>query len=184
MRVGTFDVTPRVCLAFSQLLFLRGPLCLSSQAVPGGGHQSGTLFSAASAAMFGGGGSGSFTLDPELLPPPPAVRPHVHPAQQLADGMMPQLPFSLEQQLLLMQAAGGRQPHGGTPRSPAAPPHGTVFFAGVTPVVTADTLLTLFSQFGRVLDLNLFRPFKGCRTSKVGARGWAARLSGTPLSTF
>lgn len=44
----------------------------------------------------------------------------------------------------------------------------TVFFAGVTPVADGQRLRLLFSQFGRVLDLNLFRPYNGCRTSKVG----------------
>jgi hypothetical protein len=43
----------------------------------------------------------------------------------------------------------------------------TVFFAGVTPTVAVETLLNVFARFGRVMDLNLFRPYKGCRTSKV-----------------
>jgi hypothetical protein len=45
----------------------------------------------------------------------------------------------------------------------------TVFFAGVTPVADTQRLRLLFAQFGRVMDLNLFRPYNGCRTSKVGA---------------
>jgi hypothetical protein len=45
----------------------------------------------------------------------------------------------------------------------------TIFFAGVTPIVDTQQLLGVFAQFGRVMDLNLFRPYKGCRTSKVGA---------------
>jgi hypothetical protein len=44
----------------------------------------------------------------------------------------------------------------------------TVFFAGVTPVADSQRLRALFSQFGHVMDLNLFRPYNGCRTSKVG----------------
>jgi hypothetical protein len=45
----------------------------------------------------------------------------------------------------------------------------TIFFAGVTPIVDTQQLLGVFAQFGRVMDLNLFRPYKGCRTSKVRA---------------
>lgn len=43
----------------------------------------------------------------------------------------------------------------------------TVFFAGVTPVADGQRLRLLFSKFGYVEDLNLFRPYNGCRTSKV-----------------
>lgn len=43
----------------------------------------------------------------------------------------------------------------------------TVFFAGVTPVADGQRLRLLFSNFGYVEDLNLFRPYNGCRTSKV-----------------
>lgn len=43
----------------------------------------------------------------------------------------------------------------------------TIFFAGVNPVAQPETLLRAFAQFGRVMDLNLFRPYKGSRTSKV-----------------
>lgn len=55
----------------------------------------------------------------------------------------------------------------------------TVFFAGVTPIVDTQQLLGIFAQFGRVMDLNLFRPYKGCRTSKVGAtlRGGGAHIT-------
>jgi hypothetical protein len=38
-------------------------------------------------------------------------------------------------------------------------------------VVPTETLLSVFAQFGRVMDLNLFRPYKGCRTSKVSPAG-------------
>jgi hypothetical protein len=50
----------------------------------------------------------------------------------------------------------------------------TVFFAGVTPVADSQRLRALFSQFGHVMDLNLFRPYNGCRTSKVC--GWRVGL--------
>jgi hypothetical protein len=51
----------------------------------------------------------------------------------------------------------------------------TIFFAGVTPIADATQLLSVFAQFGRVMDLNLFRPYKVCRTTKVKglAGGWA-----------
>jgi hypothetical protein len=52
---------------------------------------------------------------------------------------------------------------------PAGQRPATVFFAGVTPVADGQRLRLLFSQFGRVLDLNLFRPYNGCCTSKVSA---------------
>jgi hypothetical protein len=50
----------------------------------------------------------------------------------------------------------------------------TIFFAGVTPIADASQLLSVFAHFGRVMDLNLFRPYKACRTSKVktGWSGW------------
>ena len=38
-------------------------------------------------------------------------------------------------------------------------------------MVPTETLLSVFAQFGRVMDLNLFRPYKGCRTSKVSPAG-------------
>lgn len=63
------------------------------------------------------------------------------------------------------------------PQASAMP--ATVFFAGVTPVADSQRLRLLFAQFGRVLDLNLFRPYNGCRTSKVGnmpCLPFAARL--------
>lgn len=44
----------------------------------------------------------------------------------------------------------------------------TIFFAGVTPVADGQRLRLLFSQYGTVCDINLFRPYSGCRTSKVG----------------
>jgi hypothetical protein len=43
--------------------------------------------------------------------------------------------------------------------------------AGCSPIVAPESLLNLFAQFGRVMDLNLFRPYKGCRTSKVSTAG-------------
>jgi hypothetical protein len=54
----------------------------------------------------------------------------------------------------------------------------SIFFAGVTPIVDTQQLLGVFAQFGRVMDLNLFRPYKGCRTSKVRT-GWLGRSSAT-----
>lgn len=52
----------------------------------------------------------------------------------------------------------------------------TIFFAGVNPVAAPETLLRTFACFGRVLDLSLFRPYKGCRTSKVGVF-WGRRCA-------
>lgn len=45
--------------------------------------------------------------------------------------------------------------------------HRTIFFAGCTPIVSSETIYALFSQFGRVEDINLFRPYSGSKTSKV-----------------
>jgi hypothetical protein len=42
----------------------------------------------------------------------------------------------------------------------------SIFFAGVTPVIPAETLLALFSQFGPVQSINLFKPWAGSKTSK------------------
>eukprot|EP00775_Hariotina_reticulata_P010428 gene10428-10586_t len=54
-----------------------------------------------------------------------------------------------------------------TPVYVNAPEQRSVFFAGVTPVVTSETLVALFGQFGRVVDLNLFKPWAGSKTSKA-----------------
>lgn len=43
----------------------------------------------------------------------------------------------------------------------------TVFFAGVTPIAQAGAVQAIFEHFGTVCDFNLFRPYKGCKTSKV-----------------
>jgi len=44
----------------------------------------------------------------------------------------------------------------------------TVFFAGVMPIAQAGAVQAIFEHFGTVCDFNLFRPYKGCKTSKVG----------------
>jgi hypothetical protein len=44
----------------------------------------------------------------------------------------------------------------------------TVFFAGVSPIATTEALLGVFAQFGRVMNINLFKPYQGAKTSKVG----------------
>lgn len=46
------------------------------------------------------------------------------------------------------------------------PEQRSIFFAGVTPVIPAETLLALFSQFGPVQSINLFKPWAGSKTSK------------------
>jgi hypothetical protein len=53
------------------------------------------------------------------------------------------------------------------PPTPSPNRNRTLFFAGVNPVVTAATLVSLFQQYGCVLDLNLFYPYRGAGTSKV-----------------
>jgi hypothetical protein len=44
-----------------------------------------------------------------------------------------------------------------------------IFFAGVSPVAPPEDLLKVFAQFGRVMNINLYRPYRGCKTSKVRA---------------
>lgn len=46
------------------------------------------------------------------------------------------------------------------------PEQRTVFFAGVPPMVTEQQLVLLFSNFGPVEQINLFKPFNNSRTSK------------------
>jgi hypothetical protein len=41
------------------------------------------------------------------------------------------------------------------------------FFARVPPTITHEQLVELFSKYGTVEDLNLFRPFAEAKTSKV-----------------
>lgn len=59
------------------------------------------------------------------------------------------------------------------PRSSVQLPreHRTIFFAGCTPIVNSETIYALFSQFGLVEDVNLFRPYSGSKTSKVSSKG-------------
>jgi hypothetical protein len=78
---------------------------------------------------------------------------------------------SLPQQYVqpTLQVPQGTGQHFVVPHPAAAQQPATVFFAGVTPVADGQKLRLLFSQFGRVLDLNLFRPYNGCRTNKVSA---------------
>jgi hypothetical protein len=42
-----------------------------------------------------------------------------------------------------------------------------IFFAGATPVTTADTLAALFEQFGTLVKLTVYKPWAGSKTSKV-----------------
>lgn len=42
----------------------------------------------------------------------------------------------------------------------------SIFFAGVTPIIPSETLMALFSQFGPVQSINLFKPWAGSKTSK------------------
>lgn len=78
-----------------------------------------------------------------------------------------------QQQKYLLTATSVAQPYRAEQLVAQPPQHqpavATIFFAGVNPVAAPETLLHAFAQFGRVMDLNLFRPFKGSRTSKVGA---------------
>lgn len=55
----------------------------------------------------------------------------------------------------------------------------TIFFAGCTPIVSSETIHALFSQFGRVEDINLFRPYSGSKTSKVSVAYTSAVYLGT-----
>lgn len=43
----------------------------------------------------------------------------------------------------------------------------TAFFAGVSPIATEAGLLSVFEQFGTVIRVNLFRPYKTSKTSKA-----------------
>jgi hypothetical protein len=43
----------------------------------------------------------------------------------------------------------------------------TIFFAGLSPLATTEELLKVFAQFGRVMNINLYRHYRGCKTSKV-----------------
>lgn len=49
----------------------------------------------------------------------------------------------------------------------ATMPSNCVFFARVPPTVPYESIHALFSQFGAVLNLNLFRPWASAKTSKV-----------------
>lgn len=93
--------------------------------------------------------------------------------QQLHGGHMYGSPMQMcYVQQSMMADRQGLQAAAAAPAPPPEPQqsnNSTLFFCGATPVVTVEALLTVFAQFGRVLDLNLFRPYRGCRTSKVGA---------------
>jgi hypothetical protein len=38
--------------------------------------------------------------------------------------------------------------------------HCSIFLAGACPLASSEELLTLFAQFGRVMEINLHRPYK------------------------
>jgi hypothetical protein len=50
----------------------------------------------------------------------------------------------------------------------------TLFYAGVLPIATDEGLLGVFEQFGMVVSLEQFKPYRDSKTSKVGgcAGGW------------
>lgn len=48
-----------------------------------------------------------------------------------------------------------------------AAPSQCVFFARVPPTVPYELIHALFAQFGKVVNLNLFRPWASAKTSKV-----------------
>ncbi len=68
--------------------------------------------------------------------------------------------------------------------APACPANRTraaqLFFAKVLRSASEEDVKRLFSRFGRVYDINLFRAFQGAPTTKVRRRGRAlsARLCG------
>lgn len=75
-------------------------------------------------------------------------------------------------QLLLLPEQHQQQPPGlQPPPLQAASGSARLFFAGVCPLASSEEVLTLFAQFGRVMELNLYRPYKHCKTTKVGF-GW------------
>jgi hypothetical protein len=43
----------------------------------------------------------------------------------------------------------------------------TVYFAGAAHTATAESILGVFAQFGRVMNINLFRSYRGAKASKV-----------------
>ncbi|WIA44478.1 hypothetical protein OEZ86_007222 [Tetradesmus obliquus] len=57
-----------------------------------------------------------------------------------------------------------QQQRGGVPASGAG--RSSFFFARVPPTITQEQLVELFSKYGAVEDLNLFRPFAEAKTSK------------------
>jgi hypothetical protein len=43
----------------------------------------------------------------------------------------------------------------------------SLFFARVPPTIPYESIMELFAQFGKILTLNLFRPWATAKTSKV-----------------
>jgi hypothetical protein len=57
-----------------------------------------------------------------------------------------------------------------------------VFFARVLRSATEDSVRALFSRFGRVVEVNLFRAFQVCRQALVqGPLCWVGGLRLVPL---
>eukprot|EP00775_Hariotina_reticulata_P011895 gene11895-12039_t len=76
------------------------------------------------------------------------------------------LPTAALADQLLVRATAPLAAAGSVHTTTVYPHQCTIFFAGVAPVAPAESLITLFSQFGRVVYLNLFRPWAGSATSK------------------
>lgn len=106
-------------------------------------------------------------LEPQLQSPwAPAADPILaygsgHPASSA-----PQLQLQQQQQKVDSKgrAHRQRQQQEDVPQQYAT---STAFFAGVSPIATEAGLLSVFEQFGTVIRVNLFRPYKTCKTSKA-----------------
>jgi hypothetical protein len=55
-----------------------------------------------------------------------------------------------------------------------------LFFAKVLRSATEEEVKTLFSRFGKVYDVNLFRAFQGAPTTKVSGNGCRRTGAGRP----
>jgi hypothetical protein len=111
-----------------------------------------------------------------LLQPPPPMPRALQQQQQLVTFLEAPPPPSalLKQQREQQREQQQQQQQGGFGNR-------TVFFAGVSPIAPPEDLLRVFALFGRVMSIKLFRPYRNCRTSKVGNSVRTCRREGNWL---
>jgi hypothetical protein len=130
--------------------------------------------SGTSGSISGGSGGGSIGAEhlPAQLDMASAWKPAADPVlgSYRSFGSVSSIPQQQQQQhQQQQQQKGGKGRRRGQQEEdiPKQYATSTVFFAGVSPIATEAGLASVFEQFGNIIKVNLFRPYKTCKTSKV-----------------